>query len=71
MIYIYNYQKNVRIHIWQTNEMSEYIGDMKLKIDEMHEMMHSVIQEIQEMQEIQQMQEIQGIQGIQGSKENK
>ena len=62
MIYIYNYQKNVRIHIWQTHEMSEYIGDMKLKIDEMHEMMHSVIQEIQQMQEIQ---------GMQGSKEKK
>ena len=51
MIYIYNYQKNVRIHIWQTNEMCEYIGDMKLKIDEIHEMMHSVIQEMHENKE--------------------
>lgn len=51
MIYIYNYQKNVRIHIWQTNEMCKYIGDMKLKIDEIHEMMHLVIQEMQENKE--------------------
>ena len=59
MIYIYNYQRNVRIHIWQTDEMCTELSVMKQKIDEMHEMIRSVIKELQEMREMQEMQEMQ------------